>query len=142
MTESKKQIRGVVAAALLLLMAALVLQALGYGIGFFFVPESGLGEFASPPRGGDELTVALIGLIGAGMLGAAGLLIWSAVLVFKNDPTGPFIAMAVGVVYMLAGVSVLRSGWTWDAAFYAGSGALLVLLSGAVRGLRGPERAG
>jgi hypothetical protein len=119
-------------------MAVLVLQALGYGIGFFFDPESGLGEFASPPPpGGNELTVALIGLIGVGMLSAAALLVWSAVLVFKNSPIAPLIAMAVGVVYLLAGVSVLRSGWTWDASFYAGSGGLLVLLSVAVHGLRG-----
>lgn len=138
MTESPRTLRLVVTGALLLLIAMLVLQALGYGIGFFVDPASGLVEFASPPPPeDDDLTIALIGLIGVGMLAAATILVCSAVLVLKSNPIGPLIAMALGSVYMLAGVSVFRAGWTWDASFYAGSGGLLLLLSGAAHRLRG-----
>ena len=143
MAESLKPMRGVVTAALLLLTVVLILQALGYGIGFFFDPKSGVGEFASPPPAGDnELTVALIGLIGVGMLASAATLTLSAALVIKRRTAGPFLAMAVGFAYVLAGGSVLRVGWVWDASFYAGSGALLILLAVALRGLRTPAQRG
>ena len=119
-----------VTAILLLLIGVLVLQALGYGIGFFFDPAGGLGEFASPPPPGeDELTVALIGLVGAGMLGAAAVLAVAFVLILRGKPAGSHLAMAVGCVYLLAGLSAFRASWTWDAYFYLASGGLLSSLS-------------
>lgn len=130
MNKSMRPVRLVSMIALLLVMGFLILQALGYGIGFFFDPTSGVGEFASPPSDPvDELTVALVGLVGVGMLGTAVLLAVSALLVIKGNPAGTYIAMVVGGVYVLAGVSVLRVGWAWDAYFYAGGGMILFLLA-------------
>ena len=97
MADTRKRIRTLLPGSLLLLIGLLVLQALGYGLGFFFDPSSGLGEFASrPPPGEDDLTVALISLVGVGMLEAATLLTWSAVLLFKREATGLHLAMVVG----------------------------------------------
>ena len=130
MVESPKRARIAVTTTMLLLMAFLILQALGYGIGFFIDPTSGLGEFTSPPpAGSDDLTAALVGLVGVGMIGAAVLLALSAVLVLRGHPVGSSIAMVVGGIYLLAGVSVMRAGWTWDASFYLGGGGSLLLLS-------------
>ncbi len=134
MVRARKGRRVAVTLPLLLLMGVLVAQALGYGIGFFFDPTSGLGEFASPPPAEDSpLTVALIGLVGVGMLAAAAALSLAAILIFRRHPGGLHVAMFIGCVYVLAGVSVLRAGWTGDAGFYLGSGGLLVLLAGATR---------
>lgn len=134
MAEPAKVLRVVLTTMLLVLIAVLVLQALGYGLGFFFDPASGLGEFASPPPPGeDALTVALIGLVGVGMLGAAALLATSGVMVLRRRAAGSYAAMFVGAVYVLAGVSVLRADWAWDAYFYLGSGIGLVVLAAMVR---------
>ena len=62
MVESRTRPPLALTAALVLLMGFLILQALGYGIGFFLDPVSGLGEFVSPPppgnvrRGGSAAT--------------------------------------------------------------------------------------
>lgn len=128
--------RSAVRIALLLVVGFVVLQALGYGVGFFFDPAGGVGEFASPPGDPeDELTIALVGLVGVGMLGTVLMLGLAVSLIMKSDPAGPYIAMTVGAVYVLAGVSAWRAGWTWDASFYAGAGTVLVLLAVAVRWL-------
>lgn len=137
MKEARSRFRTILITTLVLLIGFLVLQSLGYGIGFFLDPASGTGEFATPPSVEDDpLTVALVGLVGVGMLGAAGLLTLAAVLVVKGVPAGTYVVMAIGVVYMLAGVSVHRAGWTWDARFYLVGGGLLLALAGAVRLLR------
>ncbi|MEQ8330367.1 MAG: hypothetical protein RH859_07910 [Longimicrobiales bacterium] len=136
---SSKGVRFVLTTTLVLLIGLLVLQALGYGIGFFLDPASGVGEFASPPASDrDALTVALVGLVGVGMLGAATALGLAAVLILRRNPAGTYLAVAVGAVYVLAGISAFRAGWAWDASFYAGSGGLLMGLSVAVRWLPTP----
>ena len=141
-TGSSKGVRFVLTTTLLLLIALLILQALGYGLGFFLDPGSGIGEFAVPPTSDDDpLTVALVGLVGVGMLGAALALGLAAFLLLRRNPAGSYLAVAVGAAYVLAGVSAFRAGWTWDASFYAGSGGLLVGLSVAVRWLRPAESA-
>ena len=134
--EPPKAVRFAATTTLLLLIAVLILQALGYGIGFFFDPAGGLGEFATrPPDGEDALTVALVGLVGAGMLGAAVLLAVSAALILRENPAGSYLAMAVGGVYVLAGLSAMRSAWVWDGYFYLGTGGLVLLLAAGVRWL-------
>lgn len=134
MVESPRRAPIVLTATMVLLMCFLILQALGYGIGFFVDPVSGLGEFASPPPpGSDDLTVALVGLVGVGMIGAAALMALSVVLVLRGRPVGSTIGMLVGCIYLLAGVSVMRAGWTWDASFYLGGGGSLLLLCAASR---------
>lgn len=139
MTRLGAATRAVTRTALFLLIGLLILQALGYGIGFFFDPASGAGEFASPPpEVADELTIALVGLVGAGMLGAALFLGLAAVLVWRTEPAGTWIAMTIGFVYVLSGASAYRAGWGWDAYFYAGTGALLFVLSLADRWLGSP----
>jgi hypothetical protein len=138
--KAPRPVRLAVTTALLLLTGLLILQALGYGLGFFFDPASGLGEFASPPpTEGDELTVALVGLVGAGMLGAAGVLALGVVLVLRGDPAGSYLIMAVGGVYVLAGLSVMRASWTWDAYFYIVGGGLVGSLAAAWRSLSARE---
>ena len=133
----RTRVGAVARVACLLLSGVLILQGLAYGVGFFLDPVSGLGEFASPPRAGnDDLAIALIGLVGVAMIGAAALLTWAAILLFKDDPFAPWMTMLVGAVYVLAGLSSYRVGWMWDASFYAGSGALLFMLSVAVHRLR------
>ncbi len=130
MSTPLRPVRLVSTAALLLVMAFLILQALGYGIGFFVDPASGVGEFASPPPDPvDELTVALVGQVGVGMLGTAMLLALAGFLVVRRNPAGPCITMVVGAVYVLAGISAWRSEWAWDAYFYGGGGAVLFVLS-------------
>lgn len=133
MTDPMRRIRVVVTGALLLVLGVLILQALGYGIGFFLDPASGVGEFASPPPEiVDALTVALVGLVGVGMIGAAAMLGLAAMLIIRANPAGTYVAMTVGGVYILTGVSAWRAGWAWDASFYVCSGVLLLLLSLAV----------
>lgn len=134
MAPHRKALRPLLTTALFLLMGLLVLQALGYGIGFFIDPSSGVGEFGTePPAVGDDLTVALVGLVGVGMLGVAALLVLAAILVWRANPDGAYVAMIVGGCYILAGVSAARAGWSWDAYFYSVTGGLLVFLSAAVR---------
>lgn len=123
--------------ALLLLMALLILQALGYGLGFAFDPASGVGEFAyETPTVVEDLTVELVGVVGVGMLGAAALLILSAILVWRRQPSGAYVAIICGSVYLGVGVRALLAGWSWDAYFYSVTGALLIALSTAVRWLQ------
>lgn len=141
--NSHQSVRLAVTTILLLLWTGfLILQALGYGIGFFFDPAARLGDFASPPPTADaELTTALVGLVGAGMLGAAAVLACAVVLILRRDPAAAYLVMAVGGLYVLAGVSAIRAAWTWDAYFYIGTGGLALLLAAVWRrvGLRGIE---
>lgn len=128
--------------AMLVLLLLLVLQAMAYGISFFVNPISGLEEFASPPPAeGQDLAVGLIGLLGVGMMGVAVALMWAMTLIGKGDLLGPRISMMIGVVYVLAGMSVVRVGWVWDAWFYSVCGSLLILLSTALRWLRSSDTA-
>ncbi|NNM34858.1 MAG: hypothetical protein HKO53_17405 [Gemmatimonadetes bacterium] len=132
MVDSVSRARSLLRVALLLVIAILILQALGYGIGFFLDPASGLGEFATPPpEGTDALTVALVGMTGVGMIGAAALLALAAGLVLGGRRAGGYVAITVGGVYILAGMSAFRAGWSGDAYFYAGAGLLLLVLAGA-----------
>ena len=118
----------IVRITLLVVIGILILQSLGYGVGFFLDPAGGVGEFASPPVDPeDELTIALVGLIGVGMLGTVAMLALAVTLIMKTNPAGTYIAMTIGAVYGLAGASAWRAGWIWDASFYAGAGALLTL---------------
>ena len=127
-------IRLTLTAVLTCLMGFLVLQALGYGVGFAVNPASGVNEFGyGAPTVVDDLTVALVGLIGVGMLGVAALLVQAAILVWRANPAGTYIAMTTGVIYVLLGLQAVRAEWWWDAWFYSLTGALLVLLSAAVR---------
>lgn len=124
--------------ACLLLTGVLILQGLAYGVGFFLDPASGLGEFATPPGADDDqLAIGLVGLVGVAMIGAAALLAWSAILLFKDDAFAPRMTMLVGAMYVLAGISAYRVGWMWDASFYAGTGVLLFTLSVVVHRFRG-----
>ncbi|NNF27035.1 MAG: hypothetical protein HKN73_07445 [Gemmatimonadetes bacterium] len=126
----------IVRIALLFVIGILILQSLGYGVGFFFDPAGGVGEFASPPVDPeDELTIALVGLVGVGMLGTVAMLALAVTLIVKANPAGTYIAMTIGAVYVLTGASAWRAGWTWDASFYACAGALLMVLAIAHRWL-------
>lgn len=130
MAEHGNAIRRLSTGALLLLIGVLILQALGYGIGFFLDPESGVGEFASPPPTTlDDLTIALVGLVGVAMIGTAVMLTTAALLIARGRRAGPVVSFVVGAVYVLAGVSAFRADWAWDGGFYATAGALLSLLS-------------
>ena len=72
MASYSRTIRIILTTALILLIGLLVLQALGYGVGFAIGPESGVREFGyEEPTAMDDLTVALVGLVGVGMLGIA-----------------------------------------------------------------------
>ncbi len=117
----------------MLLIGLLVLQALGYGIGFVIDPESGVREFGyEKPTVVEDLMVTLVGLVGVGMLGVAVLLILSAILVWRGNPAGAYVAMILGGIYVAAGLCALRAEWWWDAWFYGGTGALLIILSAGV----------
>ena len=141
MASDRRTLRRLLTVVQLLLIGLMILQALGYGIGFFLDPASGVGEFASPPPDVvDDLTVALVGLVGVAMLGTAVALSLAVFLVVRGVGAGHLLAAAVGLVYVLAGVSALRSGWAWDARFYAGTGGLLALLSMASLLLAMPDR--
>ena len=134
MPPQRKTIRILLTTVLTLLMGLLVLQAVAYGLTFALDPEAGVHEFASKPAdGGDELAVALVGMVGVGMLGTAALLVLSAILVWRSNPAGTSIAMITGGVYVLAGLCAHRAAWEWDAWFYGLTGAALVILSAAVR---------
>lgn len=136
MARHSNIIRRILTLALTLLIGLLILQALGYGIGFVIDPESGAGEFGyEKPPVVDDLTVALVRLVGVGMLGNAALLILSAILVWRGNPAGTYVAMILGGIYVAVGLSALRAEWWWDAGFYGGTGALLIVLSAAVRWL-------
>ena len=129
--------RRVLATVLILLIGLLVLQALGYGVGFVIDPESGVKEFGyEKPTVVEDLTVALVGLVGVGMLGVAALLTLSAGLVWRGNPAGVYVAMAIGGSYVLAGLCAYRAEWWWDANFYNATGAMLIVLSAAVRWLQ------
>lgn len=125
---------------LTLLIGLLVLQALAYGISFALNPEGGVGEFATKPTPGDELTVALVGLVGVGMIGFAALMILSVLLVWRRNPAGAYVAMILGGIYIAVGLCALRASWGWDAWFYGITGASLIVLSAAVRWLQTGER--
>lgn len=132
-----KTARILVSAILTLLMGILVLQALAYGLAFALDPESGVKEFGyEAPIVVEDLTVALVGLAGVGMIGTAALLVLSAILVWRANPAGAYVAMIVGGVYVLSGLCAFRAEWWWDANFYGGSGASLLVLGMAVRGLQ------
>lgn len=133
MTEQRGP-RRIASTALLVVIGVLVLQALGYGIGFYLDPASGVDEFASPPPAiPDELTIALVGIVGAAMIGTAVMLTTAAVLVVRGNAAGALVSFVVGAVYVLTGVSSYRSDWAWDAGFYSATGLLLMLLSAVVR---------
>ena len=129
--------RRVITGVLILLMGLLVLHSLGYGIGFAVDPTSGVGEFGyETPTVIEDLTVELVGLVGVGMLGAAALLTLSAVLVLREEAAGSYVAIILGAVYVFVGIRAFRAEWSWDAYFYAVTGALLILLTIAVRWLQ------
>lgn len=124
--------RRIVKAALTLLIGLLVMQALGYGIGFVVDPASGVREFGYEKRTVvDDLMVTLVGLVGVGMLGIAALLTLSAILVWRGNPAGAYVAMVLGGTYVAVGLCALRAEWWWDAGFYGGTGASLIVLSAA-----------
>ncbi len=137
MASYSKTLRLILTTVLILLIGLLVLQALGYGVGFAIDPESGVKEFGyEKPTVVEDLTVALVGLVGVGMLGTAALLILSAILVWRANPAGAYVAMIVGGVYVLSGLCAFRAEWWWDAYFYSVTGASLIVLSAAVRWLQ------
>ncbi len=141
MARRSNIIRRILTAALIVLIGLLVLQALGYGIGFVIDPEGGVREFGyEKPTVVDNLTVTLVGLVGVGMLGVAALLILSAILVWRGNPAGAYVAMIIGGVYIGASLCALRAEWWWDAGFYGGTGASLIVLSAAVRWLHASPR--
>ena len=84
----------------------------------------------------DELTVALVGLVGVGMLGAAAVLALAAILIWRARPSGAYLAMITGGVYLLIAMRAHAAEWWWDARFYGAAGALLIVLSAAVRRLQ------
>ncbi len=136
MAPYSKTIHIVLTTVLILLIGLLVLQALGYGVGFAIDPETGVNEFGyEEPTVVENLTVALVGLVGVGMVGIAALLILSAILVWRGNPAGAYVAMMIGGIYVLSGLCAFRAEWWWDASFYTFSGALLIVLSAAVRWL-------
>lgn len=125
---------------LTLLIGLLVLQALAYGLSFALDPESGVKEFGyEAPVVVEGLTVGLVGLVGIAMVGAAALLGLSAILVWRANPAGAYVAMIVGGAYVLAGLCAFRAEWWWDAYFYSIMGAALIVLSAAVRWLPARE---
>ena len=141
MAPDSKTIRIILTTVLSLLIGLLVLQALGYGVGFAIDPESGVKEFGyEEPTVVDDLTVTLVGLVGVGMLGVAALLTLSAILVWRASPAGAYVAMITGGVYVLAGMRAFHAEWWWDANFYSITGASLIVLSAAVRWLQSQER--
>ena len=116
MTPRSQTIRTTVTTVLVLLIGLLVLQSLGYGVGFAINPAGGVGEFAyDVPSTVDDLTVTLVGLVGVGMLGVAALLILSAILVWRANPAGAYVATITGGVYVLAGLNAARADLWWDA---------------------------
>lgn len=134
---TQRTLRKILTALLLVLIGLLVLQALGYGIGFALDPASGVREFGyEKPNVVDDLTVTLVGLIGVGMLGTAALLTLAAILVWRRRPAGASIAMIIGGVYLLAGIRAHCAEWWWDAYFYGATGALLIVVSAVVRWLQ------
>ena len=140
MAPYSKTVRLILTTVLILLIGLLVLQAIGYGVGFAIDPESGVKEFGyEEPTVVEDLTVALVGLVGVGMLGIAALLILSAILVWRANPAGAYVAMMIGGIYVLSGLCAFRAEWWWDASFYTFTGALLIVLSAAVRWLQVQE---
>ena len=47
--------------------------------------------------------------------------------------------MMIGGIYVLSGLCAFRAEWWWDANFYTFTGALLIVLSAAVRWLQVQE---
>ena len=143
MTPRSKTIRTTVTTVLFLLIGLLVLQSLGYGVGFAIDPAGGVGEFGyDVPLTVDDLTVTLVGLVGVGMLGVAALLILSAILVWRANPAGAYVATITGGVYVLAGLNAARADLWWDANFYGITGASLIVLSSAVYWIQPQESGG
>lgn len=136
-------IRSVLTIGAIVWMAFMIVQALGYGVGFALDPASGVGEFASePPDVPNDLTVALVGLVGVGMLGMAALLAMAASLMWRARPSGAWLAMIGGSVYVAAGLSAFRAGWAWDGWFYVVAGGVLVSLAAGVSVLQAREAHG
>ena len=122
-------IRLIVTALLTFLIGFLVLQAVAYGIGFAVSPQGGVNEFGyAAPTVVDDLTVALVGLVGVGMVGVAALLVLAAILVWRANPAGAWVAIIVGGLYVLSGLQAVRAEWWWDAWFYSITGVLLLVL--------------
>lgn len=125
--------RIILTTVLTLLIGLLVLQALAYGIGFAFDPEGNAGEFGyEAPDPVDELTVELVRLVGISMIGGAALLAFSAILIWRAAPSGAYLAMIIGAIYV---VVAFRAVNAWDAGFYGITGVALIVLSGAARWL-------
>ena len=122
---------------LTVLIGLLVLQALAYGIGFVLDPAGNAGEFGlevSEPV--DELTAELVRLVGLAMIGSAVLLILAAVLIWRADPVGSFLAMIIGAFYVVVALQAGMAGSWWDAGFYGITGVALIVLAAAVLRLR------
>ncbi len=140
MAPYSKTIRTLLTAVLTVLIGVLVLQALAYGVSFAIAPAGGVNEFGyDKPAVVDDLTVALVGMIGVGMLGSAAFLTLAAILVWRANPAGAYVAMILGVVYILEGLCAFRAEWWWDARFFCVAGTTLVLLSAVVRWLHSQE---
>jgi len=132
MARRSKIIGRTLSVVLTLLIGLMVLQALAYGISFALNPEGGVGEFATKPTVGDELTVALVGLVGVGMIGFAALMILSTILIWRGNPAGAWVVMILGGVYIAVSLCSHRAGWSWDANYYGMFGTALIVLSAAV----------
>ena len=107
-----KSLRVGLTAVLTVLIGLLVLQALAYGLTFAIDPAGGVKEFGyEAPTVVEDLTVALVGLVGVGMVGAAALLVFSAILIWRKNPAGAYLAIIVGAVYVLSGFCSFRAEW-------------------------------
>ncbi len=141
MVADLKITRLVATSALIALIGLLMLQALGYGIGFALDPAAGVGEFGSPqPAVVDDLTVSLVGMVGVSMLGTAALLTLAAILVWRKNPAGVLVTAMLGAGYVLVGMSAFRAEWGWDGYFYVITGVALIVLSAVVGWLQARQR--
>ena len=137
MTTLRKTLQLFLKSVLTLVIAVLVLQALAYGLSFAIDPAVGVDAFGyEAPAVVDDLTVALVGMAGVGMIGTAALLVLSAILVWRVNPAGAYLAAIVGAVYLGLGRCSYRAEWWWDANFYGLAGTTLLVLAVAVRWLQ------
>lgn len=138
-----RAVRTIVTTVLTLLIGLLVLQALAYGIGFASDPAGNAGEFGyEAPDPVDELTVELVRLVGISMIGNAALLAFSAILIWRASPSGAYLAMIIGAIYVVVAFGAVNAGQWWDAGFYGITGVALVVLSSAFRWLQARPASG